>query len=304
MPIKSFKELAALCLSKPPVNIAIAAGEDISVIQGAVDAHNQGFVEKVVVTGNATQIEKLISQVGGNTSYFEIIHTQDAAEAACKAVAAIYDHQASILVKGMLDTSIYFKAILNKTTGIRGSGTLSNITTFEMPSYHKLLTVTDNAIILLPNLEQKKCLILNTERLYHALGIDKVKVGVIAAIEKIDPKMQATVDAAELKLLSLKGPMQNFMIDGPFGYDACICKEAAILKKLSSEVAGDPDLLLMPNLEAANVLGKALKFHGNAKSGGLILGAAVPAVLNSRSDSPARRLNSLLLAKAISQAES
>ena len=303
MRIETFKQLEKLCLDRPPVNIAIAAGEDASVIRSAIDARKKGLIEKTIVTGDANKIHQIIESQNGNQTYFDIIHTQDATESAHKAATAIADNSASILIKGMLDSSIYFKAILNKELGLRGSGTLSNITTVEMPSYHKLLTITDNAMIPLPNLEQKKNLILNTEKLYRSIHIEKIKVAVVAAVEKVNTKMQATVDAYELKLLSLKEPMHNFIIEGPFGYDACINKDAAILKKLTdSEVAGDPDLLLMPNLEAANILIKALKFHGEAKSGGVVLGAAVPAVLNSRSDSPARRLNSILLAKAITQA--
>ncbi|MBC8499602.1 MAG: hypothetical protein H8D39_03640, partial [Candidatus Atribacteria bacterium] len=179
---------------------------------------------------------------------------------------------------------------------------LSNLTMFEMESYHKFIAVTDNAIIPFPTLLEKKVIIENTKPLWTSLGIDKPKVAVLAAIELVNPKMEATVDAACLAKMAERGQIKGFSVDGPLSYDIAINLTCAQGKHITdSSVAGDPDLLLLPNLEAANILGKSYKFHGKAESGGLILGATVPVVLNSRSDSAERRLNSMLMARAIAE---
>jgi len=218
------------------------------------------------------------------------------------AVSTINNNEAQILVKGRLETVYYLKAILDKENGIKFSEVLSSLTMFEMESYHKFIAVTDNAIIPFPALLEKKVIIENTKPLWSSLGINKPKVAALAAIELVNPKMGATVDAACLAKMVERGQIKGFSVDGPLSYDIAINLSCAQGKHINdSSVAGDPDLLLLPNLEAANILGKSYKFHGNAKSGGLVLGAKVPVVLNSRSDSSERRLNSILMARAITE---
>lgn len=303
MAITTFEALYHRVKTLPPVSIVIAAAEYASVLESAALAEQQGLVNRVILTGNARTIRELLSRHAIRIENLEIRETAGHPEAAQAAVAAIRQGQADILVKGLLDTVYYFKSILDKETGIRASRYLSSVTLFEMPSYHKLLGITDNAIIPFPNLDQKAAIITNTAPLFLALDIPTPKVAIVAGIEKINPDLPSTTDAACLVRMNQIGQLTGFIIEGPFGYDAAIDKTAAETKLVAhSQVAGDPDLLLLPNMEVANILGKAYKFHARAKSGGVVLGAQVPVVLNSRSDSSERRLNALLLAIACRRA--
>jgi phosphate butyryltransferase len=205
-------------------------------------------------------------------------------------------------VKGSVKSEAYIKAILDSEQGIRASSVLSNLSLFEMPSYPKFLAMTDNAILILPTLAEKAAVIENTRPLWTALGVSPVKVAALAAVETVNPKMQATVDAAALSVMSARGQIKGFLVEGPLGYDAAISSECAATKGLEgSQVCGFPDMILAPNLETANSLGKSYKFHGGAVWGGLVFGARVPAVLNSRSDDGRNRLNSMAIARAVAQ---
>lgn len=298
MTIRNFSELKQAALATAPMAISVASAEKEDVLLSVAAARDEGLINRAILTGDSEKIAQLADQLKLDCRGFDIREAADYTAAATLAVQAVSGGEADVLVKGTLDSSFYFRAILNREWGLRASQVLSNVTVFELASYHKFLTVTDNAIILNPDLEQKRAIIENTRPLFRALGVTPAKVGVVAAIEKENPAMPATVDAVALRNENRAGQLQDFVVDGPFGYDACICNDSARKKGISdSEVCGDPDLLLMPNMEAGNILGKAYKYHGGADSGGLVLGAKVPVVLNSRSDSAGRRLNSMLLAK-------
>lgn len=300
--IKSFTELKELVTKLTPLKVAVASAEDEKVIEGIKLAKELGIVKEPIFTGDKKRIIEIIKLLGEDIANYDIREASDEAEAARIAVKAIRNSEAQILVKGKLETVYYLRAILDKEQGIKRSEVLSNLTMFEMDSYHKFIAVTDNAIIPSPTLEEKKAIIENTKPLWTAIGIEQPKVAVLAAIELVNPKLPATVDAACLSKMAERGQIEGFIIDGPLSYDTAISVICAKDKGLvHSEVAGDPDLLLLPNLEAANILGKSYKFHGRAKSGGLVLGAKVPVVLNSRSDSSERRLNSMLMARAIAE---
>ncbi|MCJ7651758.1 MAG: phosphate butyryltransferase [Candidatus Lokiarchaeota archaeon] len=285
-----------------PMRVVVAAAEDERVIGGIKLAKELGIVKFPILTGELKKITEIIQSLEEDINEYDIRETSDDSEAARLAVSTINNNEAQILVKGRLETVYYLKAILDKENGIRASEVLSNLTMFEMESYHKFIAVTDNAIIPFPTLLEKKVIIENTKPLWTSLGINKPKVAVLAAIELVNPKMEATVDAACLAKMAERGQIKGFSVDGPLSYDIAINLTCARVKHITNSlVAGDPDLLLLPNLEAANILGKSYKFHGKAESGGLILGAKVPVVLNSRSDSSERRLNSILMARAIAE---
>ena len=304
MSIRNFKELKEAVMKLEPMRVVVAAAEDERVIGGIKLAKELGIVKSPILTGEFRKIKEIIESLGEDLHQYDIRKSSDDSEAARLAVSAINDGEAQILVKGRLGTVYYLKAILDKENGIRASEVLSNLTMFEMESYHKFIAVTDNAIIPFPTLLEKKVIIENTKPLWTSLGINKPKVAVLAAIELVNPKMDATVDAACLAKMAERGQIKGFSVDGPLSYDIAISLTCAQGKHITdSLVAGDPDLLLLPNLEAANILGKSYKFHGKAESGGLILGATVPVVLNSRSDSSERRLNSILMARAIAEGQ-
>ncbi len=300
MAITSYAGLKKTVGTFPPVIVAVAAAADLEVVGSLKLAHEIGFIGTCIVTGDPKAIERCIAEAHDDPKHYEIVAAKNDAEAGLLAVQAVRERGAKILVKGSLKSELYLKAILDKEQGIKSSPVLSNISLFEMPSYHKFLGVSDNAILVAPTLEEKKAIIENTRPLWKALGIETPKVGLLAAVETVSQKQPATVDAALLVMMAQRGQIKGFIIEGPFGYDALISAEAAQVKGIkSSLVCGNPDLIVAPNLETANSLGKCYKFHGNATWGGLVLGALVPAVLNSRSDDAQNRLNSLLLARAM-----
>lgn len=300
--IKNYAQLASVLSKFKPVRAAIAAAADESVISGIKLAEEKGIIVNPVLTGSAAQIREMLKKAGLHIDRYEIIDCCDDALAAATAVQKVKAGEAALMIKGSLKTEIFLKAILDRDNGIRSAKTLSNMSLFEMASYHKFIGVSDNAIIPLPDLEQKKAIIENTKPLWTALGIKTPKVAVLAAVETIDSKMPATIDAACLSKMAARGQIKGFDVDGPLAYDAALSRECAETKHIPlSAVIGDPDLLVAPNLEAANILGKSFKLHGGAVWGGLVFGAKVPVVLNSRSDDAVNRFNAILLARAAAE---
>jgi phosphate butyryltransferase len=300
MAITNFAELKDALRGVSPMTATVAAATEPEIIDSLKCARELGFIGRAFLTGRKEAIFLAISQAGDDSSYYDIIPAETEAEAARLAVEQIRLGTAGILVKGNLKTEAYLKAILDKETGIRRAPLLSNVSIFEMASYPKLLALSDNAVVIAPTLDEKKTIITNTAPLWKALGISIPKVAVLAAVETVSAKMPATLDAAALTVMNKRGQIKGFIVDGPLAYDAAINKEAAAIKGITdSPVAGTPDLLLAPNIETANALGKSFKFHGQAVWGGLVFGAEVPAILNSRSDDRQNRLNSLMIARII-----
>jgi len=298
--IKSFTELEEKAKRMEPVVITIAAAEDKKATGLAKLAREKGFIKKAFLTGNRKKILLTLEALNESLDFYEIIDTPDDKSAAIEAVSTVRNGQSQILVKGGLKTVYYLKAILDKEKGIVASNVLSNLTMLEMPSYHKFICITDNAIIPLPTLDEKRIIIENVLPLIKALDIDHPKVAALSALEVVSPKVPSTVDADELKKMSEEGKMTPFIVEGPMSYDVAISEECSKGKKISnSKVSGQADIFLMPNLESGNILAKSYKFHAEADSGGLVMGAKIPVVLNSRSDDAKRRLNSLMMAMAI-----
>lgn len=278
-------------------SLCVAGGNDPEVLNAVADALRLGLVGRVVVTGDVGWIARHLP--ADVAEQVDLRDGETPAECANKAVEVVRAGEAGILMKGHVDSTSYLRAIVSRTNGLRDGGVLSNVTVAEMASYPKFLAATDNGIVPAPDLDQKRQIILNTARLFRGLGVDPVKVAAVAATEKVSDALSATRDAAALSEESCSGEMPGFVVDGPFGYDVAVSRSAAISKKLDqSEVAGMADLLLFPTIEAANAVAKSWKYHGQAETGSLVLGASVPVLLNSRSDSAARRINALLLALA------
>jgi len=212
--------------------------------------------------------------------------------------------KADILMKGLVDTAIILKAVLDKEIGLRTGNILSHAAVFESDRYHKLFIITDAAMNIAPSASEKKQIIENTLPLCRSLNIENPKVAVICAKEKVSPKMQATVDAEILVNMNKNGEIKGCMVEGPFGLDNAISREAAALKGVKGEVAGDADILLMPNIEAGNVMYKTLTYLADSKNAGIILGAKAPIILTSRADSDEAKLYSILLAVICSKKES
>lgn len=295
MPVRSFRELRDRARDLGPVRLAVAGGNDASVVEALVRAVGEGLVSSAQVTGDGKAISAALP--ASLRAVVQCVDAGDPADCAAKAVAAVRGGRADVLMKGHVDSTAYLRAIVSRDTGIRAGSVLTNVTVAAMPSWPKLIAVTDNGILPAPDLAQKRQIVLNTAALFRGLGVSPVKVAAVAATEKVSEALPATVDAAALAAESRAGKLPGFEVDGPFGYDVAVSRDAARAKGLEgSPVAGDVDLLLFPTIEAANAVAKSWKFHGQAETGSIVLGARVPVMLNSRSDSAARRINALTLA--------
>jgi len=293
--ITTFEEVLKIARERGPKKVAVACAQDEDVLLAVHHAYQKGIIEAVLI-GDEEAIETIAAEHHIDLEPYEIIDIKDLAEASLKAVSMVSSGEAQMVMKGLVDTAIILKAVLNKEVGLRTGNALSHVAVFSVPSYHKLLMVTDAAMNIAPDVNTKKQIIENALQVAKALDIDLPKVGVICAKEKVEPKMQATVDAAELVRMNEAGEITGCLIGGPFGLDNAVSKEAAKLKKITHPAAGDCDILLCPTIEAGNVLYKALGFLAQAASAGVIVGAKAPIILTSRADDDETKLNSIALA--------
>lgn len=285
--------------TKGPKKIAVAFAQDEDVLLALKAAVNEKICIPILV-GDKEKIIEISKEINFDLNNIEIIDEKDGALACSKAVALVSSGKADIVMKGLIDTSIILKAVLNKEIGLRTGNVLSHAAVFSVDTYHKFFIVTDAAMSIAPNADEKRQIIENTVKLSKALGAKVPKVAVICAKEKVNPKMLATLDAQELVEMQKDGKISGCIVEGPYALDNAISKEAAELKGIKGEVAGDADILLMPNIEAGNVFYKALTYLANADNAGIILGAKAPIVLTSRADSDKAKLNSIALSVLVS----
>ena len=303
MRIHNFKELLEMALKEPPARLVVAGGETEEVAEAVTGLLSQGLVSSALVTGDLSKMEKFFS--GSDPVRTEFIDAKDPATCSRFAVAAIRGGRANVLMKGHVDSTSYLRAVVDRQNGLRNGGVLSNITVAEMPGSDRLLAATDNGILPLPDLDQKRQIVLNTAPLFRGLGIAPVRVAAICATEKVTDALPATGHARDLAAECLEGRFEDFEIGGPMGYDVAVSSKAARAKGLENlPASGNADLLLFPNIDAANAVAKSWKFHGHARTGSIVLGASVPVLLNSRSDSAERRENAFLLASAVLKGQS
>ncbi|WP_306274098.1 phosphate butyryltransferase [Parageobacillus thermoglucosidasius] len=278
------------------MTVAVAAAEDEEVIDAVAMALNRHF-GKFVLYGDREQILQLLKQKNyANSDNIQIVHANSAVQAAELAVRAVHSNEAGVLMKGNVPTAALLKAVLNKEYGLRIGKVLSHVAVFEIPGYDRLIIVTDAAMNVSPDLEQKAQIIANAVAVAHAIGIETPKVAPLAAVEIVNPSMPATVDAAALAMMQKRGQIEGCVIDGPLALDNAVSPKAAKHKRIDSEVAGKADILLVPDIEAGNMLYKSLVYFANAKVGAIIAGAKAPIVLTSRADSAENKLYSLALA--------
>lgn len=298
MHLKSFSEVIELAKSKKTKKIAVAAAADKHALEAVKNAITEGIVEGLLF-GDEEKIKEIAGQIGFDLTNTKIINEPDAIKASVLAVAAIKNGEADILMKGHISTGPMLKAVLDKEKGLRKGATLSHVAFMESPYYHKLLCVTDAAVNVSPEFKDKVEIINNAVEAFHKIGIKEPKVAVIGAVEVVNPKMEATEHAALLTLMNRRRQIKGCIIDGPLALDNAISKEAADHKGIISDVAGDCDIILTPDINGGNILYKSLNFLGGATAGAVIMGAMVPIVLTSRSDSERSKLCSIALAAAM-----
>ncbi|MDR7871523.1 MAG: phosphate butyryltransferase [Tissierellaceae bacterium] len=296
---KDFNALMDLAKRRGPQIISVACAHDEDVLLSIKMAKEEGLIIPILV-GDKDKILEIAHNIQLDLEDVEIINEPDKVLGSRKATELVNLGQAHILMKGLVDTSVIMKQVLDKEIGLRTEKLISHVAVFDVSTYHKVFIVTDAAMNIAPDLSQKKDIIENSVEFAHSLGIEKPKVAVLAAKESISPKMEATVHAGELAKMSKDGIIKDCAVDGPFALDNAISKESARIKGIHSEVAGDADILLAPDIEAGNVLYKALSFLANAKTAGIILGAKAPIVLTSRADNEEAKLNSIVLSVLMS----
>lgn len=292
--VKKLDELIQLAKKREKKTIAIAAAQDKVVLEAVIQAVKDNIVEAILV-GDKTKIEEIAKELNINLDAVKIIDEANVNKAAAKAVDLVRSGEAQFLMKGILGTADLLKAVLNKEAGLKTSSLLSHVMIYDIPTYHKLLFLTDGGMVPYPELNDKVGIINNAIKIAHALEIEKPKVAPICAVEVVNPSMQATLDAAALSSMNKRGQIKGCIIDGPLALDNAISEEAAHHKGIVSEVAGDSDILLVPNIEAGNFLGKSLTYFAKAESAGVIVGAKCPVVLVSRADSAKSKLYSIAL---------
>lgn len=280
--------------------VAVAAAEDDAVLQAVCAAHERGIATPILC-GDRAKIEAIAAAEALDISTFEIRAAANPLESARAAVALVRQGHADMLMKGRLQTADLLRAVLDRETGLRGQGILSHVGILVSPVLNRRLLVTDGAMVPYPDLQQKAAILGNAVAAARRLGIERPMVAALAAVEVVNPQMQATVDAALLAAMNRRGQIADCLVDGPLALDLAISPEAARHKGIDSEVAGQADILLFPAIEAANSTVKAFTIGGGCLFGGVIVGAAAPIVLTSRSDSGQSKLYSIACAAAISR---
>ena len=290
-----YEQLLERCRHLEPVATAVAHPCEESALAGAIEAGAKGLITPILV-GPAGKIEEVARKSGidlGKTRVVDAVHSH---ASAAKAVELVRKGEAELLMKGSLHTDELLGAVVARETGLRTGRRLSHVFIMDVPTYHKVLIVTDAAINIAPSLEDKVDICQNAIDLAVALGVARPKVAILAAVETVTSKMPATLDAAALCKMSERKQIIGGLLDGPLAFDNAISSEAAKTKGIRSEVAGDPDILIAPDLEAGNILAKQLSFLANADSAGVVLGARVPIILTSRADNVRSRIASCAVA--------
>lgn len=296
--MKSFQEVLEKVKNNEMKKIAVAAAQDEPVLEAIRDAKACGLADAILV-GDKDKIEAIADKIHLDLTGIEIVNEPDGTKAALKAVELVSSGKADMLMKGLLETSTILRAVLNKEVGLRTGKLMSHVAVFEVPGYDRLLFVTDAAFNMYPDLKAKIDILNNAVSVAKAVGIETPKVAPICAVEVVNPDMPATVDAAILTQMNNRGQIKGCIVDGPLATDNALSEEAAKHKKISGPVAGKADILLLPNIEAGNVMYKTLSYTTNSKNGGILVGTSAPVVLTSRADSPETKMHSIALAALV-----
>jgi len=298
---RSLEEINAAAKQQHSVKIAVAAAADLDVLTAVNDAKLAGIADAILV-GDVAEIRKNCEQLGINVNLFELENEPDPRLAARRAAALVKQGNAHVLMKGLVGTADFMRAVLDKTEGLGTGHLLSHVVAFEPAGYDRLLLLTDAAINIAPDLAQKVQIIENALQVSRALGNWETKVAMLAAVETVTASMKATEEAAMIAKMSERGQIKGCRIDGPLALDNAVSLAAAHHKGIGGDVAGQADLLVVPNIEAGNVLYKSLVYFANTPLAGIVVGAAAPVVLTSRADSPSTKLNSIAMAVVVSGA--
>ncbi len=296
--MKSLSELITIAKTKPIHKLVVAAADDLTVLKAVQNAVIEEIIHPILI-GSEQKILNICHDIGFDVAGYEIIDESDPTKSVQKAVELINKGKANILMKGLVSTSTILKAVISKDNGLRKSAVLSHFALFESKFYHKILGVTDAAMNIAPTFEEKISILNNAVEIMHKLGNSFPKVALIAPVETINDKIESTIHAAMLTMMYKRKQLTGCIVDGPLSLDNAVSLEAAKHKGIVSEVAGDTDIVMVPELNSGNILYKSLIFLGGALSAAIVAGAKVPIVLTSRADSEHSKLMSIAFAAAL-----
>lgn len=297
--LRTLTELLNYAREVGPMTISVACADDAEVLE-AVDAARKEGVAKAFLVGDGDKIKSAASAIGVDVSNFEVVDEKGGeAEASLKAVELVSSGKAQILMKGMVKTANFLRAILNKEKGLRSGALLSHVYIHEVENYDRIFFISDPAFNMYPDLQAKVSIVENVIKLAHAFGVETPKVAALAAVEVVNSDMPPTLDAALLTQMSRRGQIKGCIIDGPLALDNAVSEESAKHKGIVSDVAGKADVLLVPNIESGNMMAKAIVYFARNKTAGIVLGAKAPVVLTSRADSAETKLLSIASAVAL-----
>ncbi len=291
--MKNFSQMFEEIRKSPKRKIVLVGAEDIEGIKAVNEAAENGIVDAVLV-GNGAKIEENLEKLGIKGK-FEIVHADDSQKSAETGVKLVSSGKADIVMKGLIKTSVLLKAVLNPDWGLRSGKLLSHLVVAEAKDYDKFIGVTDGGMIIRPTLEQKVEIIKNAVEFFHKMGNDNPKVACIAAVEVVNPDMPETVEAAQLAAMWKRKQITGCVVDGPLGFDNAVDARAAKVKHVEGEVAGNADILLVPDIHSGNFLGKSMDYCAHYTIGGIVLGARSPIVIVSRADEAKAKLASIAL---------
>ena len=299
--IKKLDEMINHLQIGPKVVLSVAAAHNEEVLISIKEAVDMNIIHPILI-GNVESIRSISKTINFNLEGIEIIQENDISKCAEIAVRLVNENKADFIMKGLLDTSVFLKAVLNKEFGLKQDRLLSHVMIYEIENYHKLLLITDAGMNIKPTYEQKEDIIKNSIQAARVLGIDEIKIACLAAVEKVNSKMPATIDARKLKDASQNGKFgEDVIVEGPMAFDLAVSKHSSEIKGFNGNVAGDADIIVVPFIEVGNALGKSLTYMSKSKSAGIVMGAKTPIVLTSRADSSQSKLYSIIYGALISK---
>ena len=297
---KNFDDLFSKLKVAQIKKLSVAVAQDEPVLEAVKAAKDRGIANAILV-GDKSKIEEVASKIDMDITDFEIIHEEDVKKATLKAIQLVSSGEADMVMKGLIDTATFLRSVLNKEVGLRTGKLMSHVSVFEIKGIDRLILLTDAAFNTYPDLKQKVQIINNSVMVANACGIKNPKVAPICAVEIVNTDMPATVDAALLSKMSDRGQIKGCIVDGPLALDNAISEEAAHHKGVTGKVAGKADILLLPNIDVANVMYKSLTYTAETRNGGILVGTSAPVILTSRADSFETKVNSIALAALVSE---
>ena len=297
---KNFDDLLSKVKSVKLKKLSVAVAQDEPVLEAVKSAKEQGIADAILV-GDKKAIREIAEKIGMDLTQYEVIHEPDIKKAALFAVQLVSSGRADMVMKGLVDTATFLRSVLNKEVGLRTGKLMSHVAVFEIEGIDRLLYITDAAFNTYPELKDKKQIIENSVLVAHACGLAMPRVAPVCAVEVVNPNIQATMDAALLSKMNERGQIKGCIVDGPLALDNALSEEAAHHKGIGGPVAGKADIIMLPNIETANVMYKCLTYTAKSRNGGLLVGTSAPVILTSRADSFATKVNSIALAALVSE---